>query len=144
MRRKATRKSGNLKRPKTKLGLPDLDHSKSAVLNSLRSPESKRGYRHAIETARLRSRRFCPLEWTFTFGAIKSACISPNMRLVGRFLIVSMSLSFRLRRVPIGGFTGGANPWNSWCTRKPCLAAPLASVQCDYFSHMHHFTYTWK
>ena len=44
MRRKATRKSGNLKRPKTKLGLPDLDHSKSAVLNSLRSPESKRGY----------------------------------------------------------------------------------------------------
>src|SRR6516165_1592965 len=37
------------KRPKTKLGLPDLDHSKSAVLNSLRSPESKRGYRHAID-----------------------------------------------------------------------------------------------
>ena len=37
------------KRPKTKLGLPDLDHSKNAVLNSLRSPESKRGYRHAIE-----------------------------------------------------------------------------------------------
>jgi len=49
MRRKATRKSGNLRRPKTKLGLPDLDHSKSAVLNSLRSPESKRGYRHAID-----------------------------------------------------------------------------------------------
>jgi hypothetical protein len=49
MRRKATRKSGNLKRPKTKLGLPDLDHSKSAVLNSLRSPESKRGYRHSID-----------------------------------------------------------------------------------------------
>ena len=49
MRRTATRKSGNLKRPKTKLGLPDLDHSKSAVLNSLRSPESKRGYRHAID-----------------------------------------------------------------------------------------------
>ena len=35
--------------PKTKLGLPDLDHSKSAVLDSLRSPESKRGYRHAID-----------------------------------------------------------------------------------------------
>src|SRR5438270_8825875 len=28
--------------PKTKLGLPDLDHSKAAVLDSLRSPESKR------------------------------------------------------------------------------------------------------
>ena len=37
------------KRPKTKLGLPDLDHSKSAVLDSLRSPDSKRGYRHAID-----------------------------------------------------------------------------------------------
>ena len=37
------------KRPKTKLGLPDLDHSRSAVLDSLRSPESKRGYRHAID-----------------------------------------------------------------------------------------------
>src|ERR1700758_3854784 len=37
------------KRTKTRLGLPDLDHSKSAVLDSLRSPESKRGYRHAID-----------------------------------------------------------------------------------------------
>src|SRR6516164_5839584 len=37
------------KRPKTKLGLPDLDHSKSAVLDSIRSAESKRGYRHAID-----------------------------------------------------------------------------------------------
>ena len=32
-----------------KLRLPDLDHSKAAVLNSLRSPESQRGYRHAID-----------------------------------------------------------------------------------------------
>src|SRR5499426_1593730 len=36
-------------RPKTKLGLPDLDQSKAAVLGSLRSPESRRGYRHAID-----------------------------------------------------------------------------------------------
>ena len=42
-------KSLTSKRPKTKVGLPDLDHSKSAVLDSLRSPESKRGYRHAID-----------------------------------------------------------------------------------------------
>jgi site-specific recombinase XerD len=49
MRRNTTRKSANAKRPKAKLGLPDLDHSRSAVLNSLRSPESKRGYRHAID-----------------------------------------------------------------------------------------------
>jgi site-specific recombinase XerD len=32
-----------------KLGLADLDQSRSAVLNSLRSPESQRGYRHSID-----------------------------------------------------------------------------------------------
>ena len=36
-------------RPKTRLGLPDLDQSKAAVLATLRSPDSQRGYRHAIE-----------------------------------------------------------------------------------------------
>ena len=49
MSRKGNRKSAKPNRPKTKLGLPDLDHSRSAVLDSLRSPESKRGYRHAID-----------------------------------------------------------------------------------------------
>jgi site-specific recombinase XerD len=36
-------------RPKAKLSLPDLDQAKAAVLGSLRSPESQRGYEHAIE-----------------------------------------------------------------------------------------------
>jgi integrase len=36
-------------RPKAKLGLPDLDQAKTAVLASLRSPESQRGYQHAID-----------------------------------------------------------------------------------------------
>jgi len=49
MRKRGKRKLKVLKRPKSKLGLPDLDHSKAAVLDSLRSPESKRGYRHAID-----------------------------------------------------------------------------------------------
>ena len=49
MSKKHIRKSPKPKRPKAKLGLPDLDHSRSAVLDSLRSPESKRGYRHAID-----------------------------------------------------------------------------------------------
>lgn len=35
--------------PKTRLRLPDLDQAKAAVLFSLRSPESQRGYRHAID-----------------------------------------------------------------------------------------------
>jgi hypothetical protein len=49
MSRHSKGKSPKPKRPKARLGLPDLDHSKSAVLDSLRSPESKRGYRHAID-----------------------------------------------------------------------------------------------
>ena len=35
--------------PKHSLSLPDLDQAKSAVLNSLPSKESQRGYRHAID-----------------------------------------------------------------------------------------------
>jgi hypothetical protein len=35
--------------PKVKLGIPDLEHSKAAVLRSLASPDSRRGYQHAID-----------------------------------------------------------------------------------------------
>jgi hypothetical protein len=49
MSRHDGRRSVKAKRPKAKLGLPDLDHSKGAVLDGLRSPESKRGYGHAID-----------------------------------------------------------------------------------------------
>ncbi len=47
MRRKTSRRK--IGRPKTELGLPDLDQSKAVVIGSLRSPESQRGYRHAID-----------------------------------------------------------------------------------------------
>ena len=47
MRRKTKR--GNSNRAKSKLGLPDLEHAKSAVLVSLRSPESQRSYRRSID-----------------------------------------------------------------------------------------------
>src|SRR5437879_13841929 len=47
MRRKIGSKKPN--RHKTKLGLPDLEHVKSAVLVSLLSPESERMYRCYIE-----------------------------------------------------------------------------------------------
>jgi hypothetical protein len=46
---KRDKRNRKRKNPKAKLGLPDLEHSKAAVLNSLRSPESKRGYGHAID-----------------------------------------------------------------------------------------------
>jgi site-specific recombinase XerD len=36
-------------RSKTKLGIPDLEHAKAAVLRSLGSPDSVRGYQHAID-----------------------------------------------------------------------------------------------
>src|SRR5260370_42503726 len=49
MRRNAKCDVRKTKRPKTTLRLPDLDHAKTDVLNSLRSPESKRGYRHAMD-----------------------------------------------------------------------------------------------
>ena len=36
-------------KPRRILRLPDLDHSKSAVLNTLKSAESQRAYRYAID-----------------------------------------------------------------------------------------------
>ena len=50
MRKTLTNKAKGKKcRPKTKLGIPDLEHSKAAVLRSLGSPDSRRGYQHAID-----------------------------------------------------------------------------------------------
>jgi hypothetical protein len=43
------RAKGKKNQPKTKLGIPDLEHSKAAVLWSLGSPDSRRGYQHAID-----------------------------------------------------------------------------------------------
>jgi site-specific recombinase XerD len=47
MKRKS--KGGKSNRQKAKLGLPDLEHAKAAVLDSLRSPESQRSYRRSID-----------------------------------------------------------------------------------------------
>jgi hypothetical protein len=41
-------KNKHKRNPKTVLKLPDLEQSKSAVLNSLTSPSSQRSYEHAI------------------------------------------------------------------------------------------------
>lgn len=46
MRRRARNRKSS--RSKAKLGLPDLEHAKSAVIVSLRSPESQRSYRRSI------------------------------------------------------------------------------------------------
>jgi hypothetical protein len=47
MKRKTKRARST--RAKSKLGLPDLEHAKSAVLVSLRSLESQRSYRRSID-----------------------------------------------------------------------------------------------
>ena len=49
MGKRVKRKQTTIRRPKSKLRLSELDHSKTAVLDSLRSSESKRGYRHTID-----------------------------------------------------------------------------------------------
>src|ERR1700730_10694770 len=50
MRKTSTRKAkGKKNRPKIELGIPDLEHSKAAVLRSLGSPDSRCGYQHAID-----------------------------------------------------------------------------------------------
>ena len=50
MRKTSTSRSkGKKNGPKIKLGIPDLEHSKAAVLRSLGSPDSRRGYHHAID-----------------------------------------------------------------------------------------------
>jgi hypothetical protein len=49
MKTTTSKTKGNKSRPKTKLGTPDMEHSKAAVLRSLDSPDSKRGYQHAID-----------------------------------------------------------------------------------------------
>ena len=48
MKRKSQSK-GKRSIPKSVLRLPDLEHAKFAVINSLSSPDAQRGYRHAID-----------------------------------------------------------------------------------------------
>ena len=44
-----SRSSKHCKHPKTRLRLPDLEFSRTAVLNSLSSVDGQRGYGHAID-----------------------------------------------------------------------------------------------
>lgn len=48
MKQKQTRRGGR-KKPKTVLRLPDLEHARTAVMNSLSNADAQRGYRHAID-----------------------------------------------------------------------------------------------
>ena len=61
-------KSRNKRPPKRVLALPDLEHAKTAVLNSLTSASGQRTYDHAI-------REFVALLWDVVRGAAVRAAI---------------------------------------------------------------------
>ena len=96
--KKASAKSANGKksRPKIKLGIPDLEHSKNAVLRSLGSPDSRRGYQHAIDEfvawycsdPRLASTKpwFCVIDFTCRSAALLPELSTPDLRLCGGWL----------------------------------------------------------
>jgi hypothetical protein len=93
MRRKANgRKS---KRHKTKLGLPDLEQTQTAVLVSLRSPESQRSYRHSIDE--------------FVFWYCSEPRLSFNKTVVTRY-----RMHLEDRQLAPGTSTSGPLPCADW------------------------------
>src|SRR5262249_17793824 len=74
-------------KPKVRLGLPDLDQSKEAVIGSLRSPESQRGYRvlrgdlpnvlSFRQTSQVSPRHLRSMRTSANFLCKKSCVISP-------------------------------------------------------------------
>ena len=91
MRKTLTNKATCKKsRPKTKLGIPDLEHSKAAVLRSLGSPDLRRGYQHAIDEfvawycsePRLAFNKTAVLRYRFSPGGARS-CARNDQRANG-------------------------------------------------------------
>ena len=42
-----------------------------------------------------------------------------------------MNFAFLFRRIPVGGFAGGSDPWSPGTARKPSFAAAFAFVKFD-------------
>ena len=64
--------SGRSRSTKSVLRLPDLEHAKSAVLNSLNSADAKRGYRHAIDEF---VDWYPPVLWMWAVALANAACV---------------------------------------------------------------------
>jgi hypothetical protein len=94
----ARRRCQGKKRPKAKLGLPDLDHNKAAVLNSLRSPESKRGYRYAIDDF---------IQWY---------CSEPRLSF-SKTVVTGYRIELEGRRLAPGTINGGLAAFGDWPMR---------------------------
>ena len=79
--------------PKRSLNLPDLDQAKSAVLDSLPSKESQRGYRHAIDE--------------FVAWYCSEPGLSFNRTVVTRYASCSTTTMYQLRRDALAGMLCG-------------------------------------
>src|SRR6202051_361730 len=85
------RKKQSRWKPKRVLRLPDLDHAKIAVLNTLGSPESQRSYRFAIEDfiswycsePRLAFNKIVVLRYRMQLEARHLSASTINVRLAG-------------------------------------------------------------
>jgi len=77
--RKKTRVKRNSNQPKKVLRLPDLEHAKSAVLDSLTSNEGRRCYCHAIDEF---------VDWY---------CSEPRLHLIERWGVSSFALTMKRR-----------------------------------------------
>jgi hypothetical protein len=94
---------------KQSLNLPDLDQAKSAVLNSLPSKESERGYQHAIDEF---AAWYCS-EPRLSFNSTVNRRLAAGRRLAYQ---VGDKVALSLRRDPCvflglnGGFTISTDP----------------------------------
>src|SRR6202049_1014651 len=132
-------------RPKRILRLPDLDHAKTAVLNTLGSPESQRSYRFAIEDfiswycsePRLAFNKIVVLRYRLQLEARHLSASTINVRLAaGRRLayeaadsgLLSPELAASIRRVKgpkkLGVRLGN---WLTATLGKALLSVPAAS-----------------
>ena len=94
-------KSGRA-RLKTKLGLPDLEHAKVAVIVSLRSFESQRSYRHSIDEF---------VAWY---------CSAPRLSF-NKAVVLRYRLHLEDRHLAAGTINVRLAPYDGWHMRQPIL-----------------------
>src|SRR2546430_984939 len=146
--------SSSRRRHNTKsiLRLPDLEHAKAAVLNSLNSTDAKRGYRHAIDEfvdwycsePRLAFNRIVVLRYRSHLESRQLAPGTINLRLgAARRLayeaadsgLLSADLTTGIRRVKVAKKLGVR--LGNWLTAEQELRFPAgprkACVRCNFF-----------
>ena len=105
MKRKHSRRKPTT--TKSVLRLPDLEHAKAAVLNSLTSPEAQRGYRHPIDEF---------VDWY---------CSEPRLAF-NRIVVLALSISPRISST----FTGHHQSTPRRCAPTRIRSCGLRFAQC--------------